>query len=53
MARFENEHGDVIETEVPSVINDYRHREGFTELDDSRKSSAKKPAKKSDSSSES
>lgn len=45
--KFKNRHGVVIATSDPSTINDYRHREGFTEVkprsssDDSGKSTKK------------
>ncbi len=30
--RFENENGDVIEVETEAAANEYRQREGFTEV---------------------
>lgn len=32
MPKFKNPHGVVIETKDASTVNDYRHREGFTEV---------------------
>lgn len=43
MAKFRTASGDVIETEHPAVINDYRHRAEFEEITDARKT--KKTAK--------
>lgn len=48
MAKFRNANGDVIETDHPATINDYRHRDGFEEVDS--KASSKKTAKKPDNS---
>ena len=49
MARFENEHGDVIEVETEFAANEYRTREGFTELDDAKPTRrGRKPAAAAD-----
>lgn len=47
MAKFRNANGDVIETQHPAVINDYRHRDDFDEISSDK--STKKTAKKVDS----
>lgn len=45
MPKFKNQHGVVIETNDVATANDYRTREGFTEV----KSHTEKPASKSES----
>jgi hypothetical protein len=48
MAKFKNDAtGDVIETEAPAGINDYRQREGWTEVEDGKKSSSTSSQKSS------
>ncbi len=44
MATFKNPDGIEIETEDPATINDYRHREGWEEVNGETKKKASKKA---------